>query len=365
VATEEILGRANSPPFLFYEFIVMTALDFQNINKILIRTTNWLGDAVLTIPAMGQVRKAFPTSEITVVANPAVAEMLSNHPDCDRIIVWDKKRTHQGATGLLKFSSDLRQTRYNLSILFQNAIEAAIMVWLARIPKRLGYRTDARGLLLNYGIPIGAAERRLHHVDYYLNMLRQAGINLSPNRPRLYCSEVEIQWAQEQLSGENWVAVNIGAAYGSAKRWLPERFAEMATRICEELKGRVVLIGSHQEAELGNQISKAIRGPHLNLIGKTSIRQLMALLTQCRLLVTNDSGPMHIAAALDVPILALFGPTDHLTTSPVTDYCRIVRHPVDCAPCLKRHCPTDHRCMTSISVGDVLEAIGSLWDVKL
>jgi heptosyltransferase-2 len=156
------------------------------------------------------------------------------------------------------------------------------------------------------------------------------------------------------------VAVNPGAAYGSAKRWIPERFAAVADRLAEEFGLRVVLTGGPGEAEIGRDIAAAMKNAPLNLIGSTSVRQMMAVLSLCRLMVTNDSGPMHVAAAFGIPIVAVFGPTDHTTTSPLAGTCRIVRREADCAPCLLRQCPTDHRCMEAVTVDDVLTAARSL-----
>lgn len=342
----------------------MSAMNSREARKILIRSTNWLGDAVMTIPAMGVVRRAFPDAEITLLANPAVAELFKEHPSCDHVIVWDKKHLHKGAAGLLRFSSKLHRDNFNLAILFQNAIEAAIMVWLARIPRRVGYRTDGRGLLLNYGVPVSPRDRRLHHVAYYLHMLEKAGIVAEPGPLSLSCTPEEVAGARERLGEADWVAINPGAAYGSAKRWLPERFAQAANQIYMEFKTPILLLGSPNEASVGNQISGKMNVPHKNLIGTTSIRELMAALSLCRLLLTNDSGPMHIAAAFNIPIVALFGPTDHTTTSPAGNISKIIRHEVDCAPCLKRHCPTDHRCMTGISVDEVMESIRMLLDLS-
>lgn len=356
-------GRACCSPFdvLWIRHSMSTA-NLGKVDKILIRSTNWIGDAVMTVPAMGTVREAFPHAQIAVVANPVVAELFAGHPYCDRTIIWDKKNINKGLSGLLRFGMDLRSENFDLAILFQNAIEAAIMTWLARIPKRIGYRTDGRGMLLSHGIPAGRREKRLHHIDYYLHLLDRAGVKSDPGRLSLYCSKEEIAWAREKLAGRTWIAVNAGAAYGSAKRWIPERFAATANRIHRKLKTHFLLLGGPEDILVGNHILATMQAPHLNLIGQTSIRQLMALLSQCRLLLTNDSGPMHIAAALGIPIVALFGPTDHTTTSPLSSFCRIIRHETDCAPCLKRHCPTDHRCMTAISVEEVAEAVLGLLD---
>lgn len=332
----------------------MKPLDLTNTRQILIRAVNWIGDAVMTTPAMGAVRAAFPQATITVAANPLVAELFRVHPFCDRVMVFDKKGEHRGVGGLLRFAAALRRERFDLAILFQNAVEAAFMAALAGIPRRAGYRTDGRGLLLTHGVPAGEGERRLHHTAYYLKMLKELGIAGGEGRLILTCTPGEVEEARRTLGPGSWVAVNPGAAYGSAKRWIPSRFAEVADRLVHEFGVKVVLTGGPGEAEIGRDIEAAMAAPSLNLIGRTSVRQLMAVLSCCRLAVTNDSGPMHVAAAFGVPIVAVFGPTDHTTTSPLSDSCRIVRKETDCAPCLLRQCPTDHRCMEAITAQDVL-----------
>lgn len=328
--------------------------------KILIRSTNWIGDAVMTTPAMDAVRSSFPTAEIVVAANPLVAELLSGHPACDRSIVYDRKGRHKGAVGLWRFSRELRRERFDLAILFQNAFEAAFLALAAGIPRRAGYRTDGRGLLLNYGVPAGRAERRLHQTQYYLNMLRRLGIHGSDGRLHLECTAAEKSWAERVLVSTPWAALNPGATYGSAKRWLPERFAETADRMVEAYGFSIVLVGGPGEKTIGEAIQGAMRVRPLNLIGKTTIRQMMAILSKVQLLVTNDSGPMHVAAAFGVPVAAIFGPTDPATTSPLAPSFRIVRKAVECAPCLKRRCPTDRRCMEAVTVEDVLQAVDEL-----
>jgi len=338
----------------------LKTLNHKNVRRILIRSTNWIGDAVMTTPAMGAVRATFPDAEITVVANPMVAELFRFHPDCDDVIVFDKKRKDSGLLGFLSFAAELRRGQYDLAILFQNAVEAALMTFFARIPQRVGYRTDGRGVLLTHGVPVGAAERSLHHTSYYLHMLESIGIKGGEGRLRLACTLEELSWADGLLSGNKWAAINPGAAYGSAKRWYPERFAAVADTIAREFGLRILLTGGPGETEIGADIEKAMSEPCLNMVGKTTVRQMSALLSHCALMVTNDSGPMHVAAAFDVPIVAVFGSTDHTTTSPLNDICRIVRHDFDCAPCLLRQCPTDHRCMNAVTVDDVLAAARDL-----
>ena len=315
----------------------------------------------MTTPALGAVRAAFPLAEIVVVANPVVAELFSPHPDCDGVLVYDKKGRHKGIGGLIRFSMELRKYGFDLAVLFQNALEAALMARLAGIPVRVGYRRDCRGLLLTHGVRAGQNERRLHHTRYYLHLLDSVGIRGGTGELRLHCTEEESAWASGMLPNGSWAAVNPGAAYGSAKRWLPDRFAVVADRLHAEFGFSLLLTGGPAEAEIGKEIEANMKAPRLNLIGRTSVRRMTAVLSRCSLMVTNDSGPMHVAAALGVPIVALFGSTDHTTTSPLSRTCRIVRHDtVECAPCLKRSCTGDHRCMELITVNDVMAAVREL-----
>ncbi|MBW2511515.1 MAG: lipopolysaccharide heptosyltransferase II [Deltaproteobacteria bacterium] len=330
------------------------------MQRIMVRTTNWVGDAVMTTPALGAIRETFPDAKITVVANPLVAQLFEFHPDCDEVIVYDRQGRHARSIGFLRFVAMLRGRKFDCAILFQNAIEAAIMAFLAGVPKRLGYITDSRRLLLNYPVPIGHQERALHHTDYYLHMLAQCGVTTGTKQQRLALRPDEVQWAVETLPQGRFVVVNPGAAYGSAKRWIPERFAAVADELASSYGMSIVLSGGPGEMEIGADIAKAMQSPHQNLIGKTSVRQMMAALASSSLMITNDSGPMHVAAAFNVPMVAIFGPTDHTTTSPWGTNSQIVRHPVECSPCMLRQCPIDHRCMERVTVEDVMSAAAGL-----
>ncbi len=195
-----------------------------------------------------------------------------------------------------------------------------------------------------------------------MGLLAQLGIEGGQGRLCLACTKAEQQWAQSILQSDNVIAINPGAAYGSAKRWFPERFAEVGDLLAKRYDARILLTGGPGEVEMGRDISAAMHCQPLNMIGKTSVREMMSLLAHSRLLVTNDSGPMHVAAAFSTPIVAVFGPTDHTTTCPVSKNVKIVRKQVDCAPCLLRECPTDHRCMTEITATDVITAACQLLD---
>jgi heptosyltransferase-2 len=334
----------------------MKKIDVRNIRRIMVRATNWVGDAVMITPALGAIRETFPDAEIVVVAKPIVAPLFDPHPYCDRVLVFDKQGKDRGISGLIRFGAALRRERFDLAILLQKAIEAAILATLAGIPRRLGYRTDGRRLLLTHSLPFTPGVRRQHHVKHYLHLLSSFGIQGSDDKLRLLVTPEEADWAKNLMGEGNWLAINPGAAYGSAKRWIPERFAEVGDRLAREYDLRVVLTGGPGEREIGRDIEQAMQCSPLNLIGETSVRQMAAVLSRCRLVVTNDSGPMHVAAAFGVPIVAVFGPTDHTTTHPYSEAFRVVRKEFECAPCLKRQCPTDHQCMNAVTVEDVVSA---------
>jgi heptosyltransferase-2 len=325
--------------------------------KILVRVPNWIGDAVMSTPALGAIRAAFPSWEIVLAANPVVCELMSPHPFCDRVIVYDKKGLHGGAVGLWRFSRHLASEAFDGAILLQNALEAAILAALAGISVRAGYSTDGRRLLLTHPVRRSAQALRLHHSRYYLEMLAGLGISPAGFQTRLQCTEAERNWAASLMEGQRFAAINPGAAYGSAKRWYPQRFAKVAEALASDFGFKVLLVGGPAEADIGSQILSAMSSEALNMIGRTSVRGLMALLASSELVVTNDSGPMHVAAAFGRPVVALFGPTDHLVTSPLCSRLALVRKPTECAPCLKRECPGDHRCMAQISVEDVLAGV--------
>ena len=338
-------------------------LGSQSLQKILVRSTNWIGDAVMTTPALVALRSQYPQAEIVVLANPLVAELFQFHPSVDRVMIYDKKGWHQGVKGMLRLVKEIRTEHFDAAFMLQNAIEAALIAWFARIPRRAGYTTDGRRFLLNYPVKVTVADKQLHHTDYYLGLLAQLGISGGDKKLCLACSDTEQRWATEVLQSDNVIAINPGAAYGSAKRWLPERFATVADTLAEHYDARILLTGGPGEIEIGGDIAAAMKCQPLNMIGKTSVREMMSLLAHSRLLVTNDSGPMHVAAAFSTPIVAVFGPTDHTTTCPASANVKIVRKQVDCAPCMLRQCPTDHRCMTEITATDVIIAAKQLLDV--
>ena len=262
----------------------------------------------------------------------------------------------------------MRRQGFDLAILFQNAFEAALLSFLAGVPRRYGYATDGRSLLLSDPVAVPNRTTLVHQVRYYWDLLKPLGLTGEPSAPELVVFPEEERamagrFAQAGFSATDViVGINPGSTYGGAKRWLPERFAEVADRLCRTIREsrkqevRVVIIGAKGEERLGREIATRLPLQSLVLSGTTTVRELMAAVKQCEVLLTNDTGPMHIAAAFRVPVVAIFGPTDWRTTSPFESTHVIVRQSVDCAPCFLRECPIDHRCMTRVSVDQVYEA---------
>lgn len=331
-------------------------------DKILIRAVNWLGDAVMTTPALAAIRQTWPRAELVLLANPLVAQLFEQHPWVDRVLVFDRKAAHKGVAGRLRLASQLRRERFDLALILPNSFDSALVPWLARIPQRLGRASDGRSLLLTGRYHAQPATVLRHEVYYYLELLHSFGISGDLEQPQLFTSVGEDQAVAGLLERhgirptDTVLGINAGATFGSAKRWYPDRFAQVAQQLAQRWQARVVLFGGPDEVALVAEIERVLEGNCLNLAGKTTVRELMALLKRCNFLITNDSGPMHIAAAFGVPLVAIFGPTDHSGTAPFAGNATVVRTPTHCAPCKLRECPTDHACMTGVTVEQVVQA---------
>ncbi|MBH0205140.1 MAG: lipopolysaccharide heptosyltransferase II [Nitrospira sp.] len=340
----------------------------ESIHRLVVRAPNWIGDAVMCEPALRGLRSLFPRAEVTLLAKAAVAELFIGYPGVDRIVVYNDRDVHAGLAGKWTLAGTLRRHQFDLAVLFQNAFEAAFLTWLAGITRRYGYATDGRVFFLTDPVAVPDRATLIHQVEYYWNLLKPLGLAGEPSAPALVISAGEERTMESKLAlagigpADVVIGVNPGSTYGSAKRWLPERFAEVARRLIDRVRkdegkeAAVMILGAKGEEPLGKSIAALVEARSVVLSGTTTIRELMAATKRCRLLLTNDTGPMHIAAAFGVPVVAVFGPTDWRTTSPYGQEQSIVREPVDCAPCLLRECPIDHRCMTRVSVERVYEA---------
>jgi heptosyltransferase-2 len=338
--------------------------------KILVRATNWIGDAIMALPALHAVRKRFPEAEIAIVGRPYVADIYRDQEICNQLIPYDPIGLNAGFSGRERLAAELRTQKFDVALLLQNAFDAAWLAWRARIPERIGYARDARSFLLTKAVPLPRhGEIPAHEKFYYLELLRRAGWLDSVQDETfigLCVSEEKRQSADEFLcesgvrQGALRIAIGAGASYGSAKCWPPPRFAEVANQLQSEADADVILFGTAAEASVSTAISAEMRRPPIDLTGKTAISDLPALLSQCHLFIGNDSGAMHVAAAVGLPVIAVFGPTDPEGTAPVTPRCSIVRQKPYCSPCFLRRCPTDHRCMTAITA-NMVEAAARPW----
>ncbi len=337
------------------------------IDKVLVRSANWVGDTVMMLPSLAALRKAFPDAQITVLANPWVSPILKAHPAVDRIIPMDKGKGFLSAfKELTRITAQLRSERFDLAVLFQNAFEAAFLAFLGGATYRVGYNTDGRGFLLTHKVKRHRAILSTHQVDYFLGLVEAMGWAAQEREPILYLNEKDVRSAGALLSSEGIdignfvVGLNPGAAYGPAKRWPAARFAAIGDWASQRWNAKVLLFGTFSERNISAEVSQLMHGDHVNLCGKTTLGQAMALIKRCNFFVSNDSGLMHVAAACGVPLVAIFGPTNHLQTSPVSKHARIVRHSFECSPCMKEVCATDHRCMLSVEPAEVWDEMESL-----
>jgi len=345
--------------------LIQRASQLTNPQKIMVRATNWIGDGVMSLPALEALRARFPTSEIVLVTKPWVNELYWRLPAVNRQIVYKPASEHKGPRGFWKFARELRAERFDAAILLQNAFHAAWMAWCARVPVRVGYARDGRSALLTDAIAVPSPAAYGHQAYYYLQLLFRAGLIDKPEpvrEIRLALDDTELAWGAKHLEklglgGPRFlVGLNPGAFYGPAKRWLLSRYAQLADRLIGAFHADVLIFGSAAERPLAEEIARAMTHTPLILAGETSLRQLLALLAQCRLVVSNDSGPMHLAAALGLPLVAIFGSTNERATGPIGLRARMVKRPVACSPCGLRECPIDLRCMSNVTVDDVYMA---------
>jgi heptosyltransferase-2 len=354
--------------------------------KILVRGVNWLGDAVMTTPALLRLRERFPEAHVTLLAHEKLADLWRHHPAVDDMMTFSR------ADSVWQIANRLREGKFHVGLAFPNSHRAALELWLARIPRRVGYAAPIRNWFLTDRVRPREAFVRMrkrataeiqrlirspetakpgpvvaHHVYHYLHLAASLGANPEPLPPHLETSDEEIQAAKQKFAlGADtlWLGMNPGAEYGPAKRWPKERFIAAATEVQRRTKCRWLIFGGPADVPLATEISAALQHqfpstPALNLAGKTTLRELCALLKLCRLLLTNDTGPMHVAAALGIPVVAIFGSTSPELTGPGLpgDSHRLLRANVPCSPCFLRECPIDFRCMTRVEVGQVVETL--------
>lgn len=348
------------------DFAKSKRINRSEIRRILVRVPNWVGDAVMAFPALEALRENFPGSTIAILTKPPLMPLYEDHPSVEEVIPFKKTMGYPGALlSVLSVAVGLRRYKFDLAVLFQNAFEAALLAWLAGIPNRLGYNRDGRGVLLSHAVPVKKGGS-LHQVEYYLGILHAMNWRAESRDPRLHIHDEYIGSSRSLLrscgieESDFLLGIGPGAAYGPSKRWSSTGFAAVADMAAERWGAKVAVLGSENERSIAEAVILAMKFPAVNLCGKTNLAEAAAVIGRCGAFVTNDSGLMHMAAAMDVPMVAVFGSTDPIATGPRSRKARVVRHPISCSPCLRIDCSDGYRCLDSIQPHEVWRELEGL-----
>lgn len=359
--------------------------------RFLVRGVNWLGDAVMTTPALRRLRERFPSAHITLLSSDKLGGLWGGHPDLDEVMTFGR------GEGLWSISRRIRRGRFDTAVILPNSPRSALECLLARVPRRVGRRWPWRSWMLTdviadnpHAVPMrkrpveeirsrvasATASRdpdpdpRAHQMHHYLDLVAALGADPSPLPPRLVVSGAEVEAVRQKHGfrpGSAWLGINAGAEYGPAKRWPAERFAAVADAIRKEFDCGIAIFGGLGDVALAGELAEQLKtaAPTVRILaGRTSLRELLAALRCCRVLLTNDTGPMHVAAALSIPVVVPFGSTSPILTGPGLPgdpRHRLVRSNAPCAPCFLRTCPIDLRCLLGITVDQVVAEVRRAW----
>ena len=351
-----------------------SAIDPRRRQRILIRSTNWIGDAVLTFPLVQRLRELEPNAHLAVLCRAKLRDLWQRNPHVNEVIAFD-------ATPNLRA---LRAQQFALAIVLPNSFRSAWECWRARIPRRVGFAGDHRRWLLTDVVyePRDELPRRRqltvagvtfttkhypalrHQAHRYLDLISHLGGNrdLTPPKLRLEAGQLPPLTKFLHEGARGFLGIHAGAEFGSAKRWPAERFAEAARRLADEHPCRFILLGGPGEEAIAGEVERHLRAAGatdrdiINVAGRTTLMELCGLLSCCRLVLANDSGPLHLAGALGIPVVAIFGSTAPELTAPLGAHAAVVRGQAECAPCFLRECPVDRRCLNSITVEQVVAA---------
>ena len=330
--------------------------------NIIVRMPNWVGDMVMATPVLTDLRNAFPDAKLTAMCRAPISDLLQEDVEIDELFSFTKSSRLVRRDEKKNILDRLRRGGYDLGILLPATFSSAWWFWQGGVKIRVGYGGAGRQPLLTHCVEKPEHIQSQHLVKTYKHLLSPLGLDNSDTKTRLYLKEKELELAKVLLSQHGVqphhkiVGINPGAAYGSAKCWLPERFREVTMRLLEDKDVIVVYFGDLITSKLVKEVCQGLSTRVINMAGLTSLRELACLISLCDVLLTNDSGPMHIAGALDTPIVALFGSTSSIITGPGRDGV-ILQKPVACSPCYRRTCPIDFRCMKQIEVDEVYKAI--------
>ncbi len=336
--------------------------------NILVRGTNWIGDAVMTIPAVRRIRAIFPDAKLVLQTRRLAEDIFRDSGLFDEIVIVESAFQQIGS---------LRHYRFDLAILFPNSFESALVARLGGAKKIFGYASDHRSLLLTHAFAIPEWKTSRHEVYYYLELITaverhyfQRSAQSDALEPRVAISEVRRQAAREFLrthgvdEKRRTVVIAPGSTNSDAKRWTPASFARLNDRLRNELRVNVVILGSKGDQAVSQEVVLASQHPPFDLTGATDVAQAAAILAEADMLISNDMGLAHIAPAVGTSTIVIFGPTDPVTTRPFSEIATVVSANVECSPCMLRECPIDHRCMTRISADDVFRRAEAILDGK-
>jgi len=332
--------------------------------KLIVRAPNWVGDCILAIPALRSLRRAFPEAGLWVAARAGTADLFIAGGLADGVVELPGQA---GLNGLRRAARKVREGSFDAGLLLTNSFGSALLFYLGGLPERWGYAADGRSRLLTKAVPRPRPAAARHQVHYYLGLV--AGLGLETLAPELKVGlpAADLEQAGDRLAGMGvdlsrpLVTLCPGAGYGPAKRWPARSFAAAASLLQERRGAEILVVGTASEADLAAAVLKEMKRPPRILTGGTTLRQLMGVLARSTVVIANDSGPMHLANALGVPVVGVFGPTDPAVTGPFAPPSRVVKKDVPCWPCYYRQCPLDHRCLAPIAADEVAAAAEALW----
>jgi len=337
-------------------------------SNILVRLPNWVGDVVMATPTLKALRDAYPDAKITYLLKPYVRKIVEGLPFFDKLVDFEAK----GFFGKEKMASALRQGKYDLALIYPNSFSSAYVVWRAGIPRRIGYATDIRLLLLSDALPYeteNGKRKPVPMVHYYEKLINHVDAKLDSTKPILVPTETNREYRRNFLEsrgvadGEKLAGISPGAKFGSTKLWLPERFAEVIKRIRSELGMRSIIFCGPGEEDICNRIASACADaePINTADSIIPLDDLKAFVERLSLMVTTDAGPRHYAVAFDVPVVVVMGPTDRRYTDANLERTAIIQNSkLDCVPCHLKVCPRGHECMESITADEVFDAADGL-----
>ncbi len=347
--------------------------------KIVVKAPNWIGDTVMITPSLKRLKKISTDAEIIVISNRGCGEVLKNNPNVNDIWIMNEK---ENWTSFLKAAKKIKECKVDIGILFPNSFSSALLLYLGKVKRRVGYNRDGRGILLSDKIKLTPERLTKHQVDYYLDVLNPLEdpkstekwddeFTKEKSKLEIFVTDKERQLLEEYLKSKHVslnntiVAINPGGAFGSSKRWFPDRFGKVADFLAQKYDARIFITGSPKENEIFQEIQKSCKYPLIDSTMDMDLRLLCAFLEKCKLLITNDSGSMHIGAAINCPIISIFGPTDPNLTAPYNEKSVVVYRKTDCSPCFLKICPIDHKCMSDIQVQDITHHIIQIFDKKI